>query len=73
MADWSNSIQDKIDDLIIYILHKPVEEMTKTDYDILSAERADIRFQEQQRVNEKRMEQLMGLSAGANAQILASK
>lgn len=69
MADWANTIQDKIDDLIIYIRNKPVEEMTKTDYDILSAERADIRFQEQQRVNEKRMEQLMAFSAGANAQI----
>ena len=69
MTDWADRIQDKIDDLIIYICNKHVEEMTKTDYDILSAERADIRFQEQQRVNEKRMEQLMGLSVGANAQI----
>ena len=69
MTDRANTIQEKIDDLILYILHKPTEEMTKTDYDILSAERADIRFQEQQRVNEKRMEQLMAFSAGTNAQI----
>lgn len=69
MTDRANMIQEKIDDLILYIHNKPVEEMTKTDYEILSAERADIRFQEQQRVNEKRMEQLMAFSAGTNAQI----
>lgn len=73
MTDRANMIQEKIDDLILYILNKSIEEMTKTDYDILSAERADIRFQEQQRVNEKRMEQLMGFSVGANAQIPAPK
>jgi uncharacterized protein (UPF0216 family) len=69
MTDWADMIQDKIDDLILHICNKHVEKMTKTDYDILSAERADIRFREQQRVNEKQMEQLMGLSVGANAQI----
>ena len=73
MTERKDTIQEKIDDFIHYILTKPVENLTKTDYEILSAERTDIRFQEQQADNEKRMEQLMGLSANSNLSLLRTR
>ena len=56
MTDRANMIQEKIDDLILYICNKPTEEMTKTDYDILSAERGDIRFHRFQEQMSKKQE-----------------
>lgn len=55
-------IEAKIDEILNYILEKPVKEITSEDYGILTNELHDIRFRENEQEQAKRM---AGLVASA--------
>ena len=52
-------IQNKIEDIVDYIVRKPIEEVTLDDYTILTNELKNIRNQEAQSDNSKRMAELL--------------
>lgn len=52
-------IEGKINEIIEFIINKPVEEITLDDYTILTNERHDIRSKEAQAENGKRMAELI--------------
>ena len=54
-------IEEKIRDLVNYIVNKPITEVTLDDYTILTNELQEIRNQESQESNGQRMAELMGL------------
>ena len=60
-------IQNKIEDVVNYIVSKPVEEVTLDDYTILANELKNIRNQEAQSDNSKRMAELLSTMAYAPA------
>ena len=55
------AIETKIEDLVNYIISKPVTEVTLDDYTILTNELREIQNKESQAVNGQRMAELMGL------------
>ena len=55
-------IEEKINEIIKYIIEKPAGEITLDDYTILTNERHDIRSREAQAANGKRMAELMASS-----------
>ena len=56
-----DSIEEKIKDLVNYIISKPVTEVTLDDYTILTNELREIQNKESQAANGQRMAELMGL------------
>lgn len=60
-------IQNKIEDIVDYIVKKPIEEVTLDDYTILTNELKNIRNQETQSDNSKRMAELLSTMAYAPA------
>lgn len=60
-------IQNKIEDIVNYIVSKPIEEVTLDDYTILTNELKNIRNQEAQSDNSKRMAELLSTMACAPA------
>lgn len=52
-------IEDKISEIIGFIINKPANKITLDDYTILSTELRDIRFRESQADNSKRMAELI--------------
>lgn len=52
-------IEKKIDDIVNYILEKPVEKVTHEDYGILENKLRDIRFRENEHEQAKRMADLV--------------
>lgn len=54
-------IEAKIEDLVNYIINKPITEVTLDDYTILTNELREIRNKESQEVNGQRIAELMGL------------
>ena len=60
-------IQNKIEDIVDYIVRKPIEEVTLDDYTILTNELKNIRNQEAQSDNSKRMAELLSTMAYAPA------
>ena len=52
-------ITGKIEEIIDYIIGKPVSEVTLNDYTILHEELKDIRFRKEQLANGDRLKQLM--------------
>lgn len=58
-----DSIEAKIEDLVSYIISKPITEVTLDDYTILTNELREIRNKESQEVNGQRVAELMGLIA----------
>ena len=52
-------IEEKIGEIIGFIIKKPASKITLNDYTILSSELRDIRFREQQADNGKRMEEII--------------
>jgi len=54
-------IESKIEELINYIVSKPISEITLDDYTILTNELHEIKNKESQEVNGQRMAELMGL------------
>lgn len=54
-------IESKIEELINYIVSKPISEVTLDDYTILTNELHEIKNKESQEVNGQRMAELMGL------------
>ena len=52
-------IQNKIEDVVDYIVSKPIEEVTLDDYTILTNELKNIQNQEAQSDNSKRMVELL--------------
>lgn len=58
-------IQNKIEDIVDYIVRKPIEEVTLDDYTILTNELKNIRNQEAQSDNSKRMVELLSTMAYA--------
>ncbi len=55
------SIEAKIEEIVSYIINKPVKEVTLDDYTILTNELREIQNKESQAVNGQRMAELMGL------------
>ena len=55
------SIEEKIEELVNYIINKPIVEVTLDDYTILTNELREIQNKESQAVNGQRMAELMGL------------
>ena len=55
-------IENKIEEIIDYIISKPEDKITTDDYMILASEVRDIRFREHESVKEERMERLLSNS-----------
>ena len=55
------SIEAKIEELVNYIINKPIVEVTLDDYTILTNELREIQNKESQAANGQRMAELMGL------------
>lgn len=55
------AIEAKIDEIVDYIINKPVKEVTLDDYTILTNELREIQNKESQAANGQRMAELMGL------------
>jgi len=55
------AIEAKIEEIVSYIINKPVKEVTLDDYTILTNELREIQNKESQAVNGQRMAELMGL------------
>ena len=62
-------IETKIEEIIDYIVSKPVEEVTLDDYTVLTNELKDIRFRETQVGQNKRMAELMAMVASPTAPV----
>ena len=60
-------IQNKIEDIVDYIVSKPIEEVTLDDYTVLTNELKNIQNQEAQSDNSKRIAELLSAMAGAPA------
>lgn len=56
-----DKIEQKIQDIVDYIIHKPVEEVTLDDYTILTNELTAIRAAESKTDNSKRMAELLAM------------
>lgn len=52
-------IEEKIHEIIRYIISKPAEEISLDEYTVLANERIDIRSVETQKESERRMAELM--------------
>ena len=66
MRSMKDRIEAKIELLIDYIIHKPMDDVTLDDYTILASELRDIRFRECQTDNEKRMAELLSVALSPN-------
>jgi len=53
------NIEEKIAEIVSFIISKPVSRVTLDDYTILAAELRDLRFRESQEDNGKRLADLM--------------
>ena len=60
-------IEAKIQELVNYIVNKPITEVTLDDYTILTNELREIHNQESQAANGQRMAELMGLLTSNSA------
>ena len=60
-------IQNKIEDIVDYIVSKPIKEVTLDDYTILTNELKNIQNQEAQSDNSKRIAELLSAMACAPA------
>lgn len=60
-------IQNKIENIVDYIVSKPIEEVTLDDYTILTNELKNIQNQEAQSNNSKRIAELLSTMACAPA------
>lgn len=58
-------IEDKIHEIIEYIISKPAEEITLDEYTVLKNELLDIRAKEDKKENGKRMAELMANALSA--------
>ena len=56
-------IESKIEEIVDFIVSKPIGETTLGDYTILTNELKDIRFRESQAGQNKRMAELMSMVA----------
>ena len=56
-----DKIETKIEQIVDFIVNKPIEEVTLDDYTILNNELKDIRFRESQAGQNKRMAELMAM------------
>ena len=56
-------IESKIEEIVDFIVSKPIGETTLDDYTILTNELKDIRFRESQAGQNKRMAELMSMVA----------
>ena len=53
-------LEAKINELMEHLMAKPVEEMTKEDYEIMSSELRDIRFREEKAIQDE-AQRIIGL------------
>ena len=56
-------IESKIEEIVDFIVSKPIEEVTLDDYTILTNELKDIRFRESHAGQNKRLAELMSMVA----------
>ena len=62
-----DKIQAKIEEIVDYIISKPESEITRDDYEIIASEVRDIRFREDEKEREARLERLMAMGGFAPA------
>ena len=62
-----DKIEKKIEAIVDYIISKPENEITRDDYEIIASEVRDIRFREDEKNREQRLEHLMALGGFAPA------
>ena len=60
-------IEKKIEKIVEYIISKPESEITRDDYEIIASEVRDIRFREDEKEREARLERLMAMGGFAPA------
>ena len=60
-------IESKIEEIVDYIINKPVEEVTLDDYTVLTNELKGIEYKQTQSDNSKRMAELMSTMVAAPA------
>ena len=60
-------IEKKIEKIVDYIISKPESEITRDDYEIIASEVRDIRFREDEKEREARLERLMAMGGFAPA------
>ena len=59
-------IETKIEEIVDFIVKKPIKEVTLDDYTILNNELKDIRFRESQIGQNRRMAELMALATDSS-------
>ena len=62
-----DKIEKKIEKIVDYIISKPESEITRDDSEIIAAEVRDIRFREDEKEREKKLERLMAMGGFAPA------
>ena len=62
-----DKIEKKIEKIVDYIISKPESKITRDDYEIIAAEVRDIRFREDEKEREKKLERLMAMGGFAPA------
>ena len=60
-------IEKKIEKIVDYIISKPESEITRDDYEIIASEVRDIRFREDEKEREAKLERLMAMGGFAPA------
>ena len=60
-------IEKKIEKIVDYIISKPEGEITRDDYEIIAAEVKDIRFREDEKEREAKLERLLAMGGVACA------
>ena len=60
-------IEAKIEKIVDYIISKPESEITRDDYEIIAAEVKDIRFREDEKEREAKLERLLAMGGFAPA------
>ena len=58
-------IEKKIEKIVDYIISKPESEITRDDYEIIASEVRDIRFREDEKEREAKLERLMAMGGFA--------
>ena len=60
-------IEQKIEKIVDYIISKPESEITRDDYEIIASEVRDIRFREDKKEQDAKLERLLAMGGAACA------
>ena len=60
-------IEQKIEKIVDYIISKPESEITRDDYEIIASEVRDIRFREDKKQQDAKLERLLAMGGFAAA------